>query len=123
MEEEKATDKQCKFMHRLGIEYNMETTKTAARLMIDAKLTEKNGDEKPEVIKIAEKIGQAVTKRMDETAEAFIKPKDNDKYEIGFRHSRSNALASAIESVDYNDEIINFWKVVKEFEKYNVTGE
>ena len=136
MEEEKATDKQCKFMHRLGIEYNMETTKTAARLMIDAKLQEKNGNgdakpildssnkipiPSPEVVKIPNALALVGDKLVE------VKPKDNG-FHLTPEQCRSNALSSAIECWrDRKDPstlaIDMLLEQAKVFEKYIVTGE
>ena len=115
--EEKATEKQIKFMKQLGIKNWAISTKQEARALIEKKLNEPNGDAKPEVRKMHD-LGP--DRGYDPTVKE--KPKDNG-FHLTPENCRLGALSCAVESVkgsSYSDEV--FWQVVKRYEKYIVTG-
>ena len=107
----------------------METTKTAARLMIDAKLQEKNGNgdakpildssnkipiPSPEVVKIPNALALVGDKLVE------VKPKDNG-FHLTPEQCRSNALSSAIE-LSENKSVPLILKIALIFEHYITTG-
>lgn len=118
--EEKATEKQIKFMKQLGIPYIDGIYKSAARVAIQDKLNEENGDPKPKDTgaPFYEKIEPEVVKLK------LREPKDN-----GFHLTEESINLGALQCAlgwygDFTpDDEGEFWKRVAKFKKYIVTGE
>ena len=114
--EEKATEKQIKFMKQLGIKNWAISTKQEARALIEKKLNEPNGDAKPEVRKMHD-LGP--DRGYDPTVKE--KPKDNG-FHLTPEQINTNALDTTIR-LGFGYEDPNFWAVLDRIKKYIITGE